>query len=123
MLTDDTLGALRVAAAAAHDKKAFRLTAIDVDGLTSATDAFLICSASNERQVGAIVDAVQSRLRSQGKRPLHVEGETRSDWVLMDYGDVVVHVFTEERRDYYALDSLWGDADRLDAAGLGLETP
>mgnify|MGYP000140317427 CR=1 FL=1 len=71
---------------------------------------------------GAIVDAVRDRLRAGGRRPLQVEGSSGSDWVLLDFGDVIVHVFTETRRDYYALDTLWGDAPRLDTAALGLET-
>lgn len=123
MLPADTLSCLRTAAAAAADRKAFHLVGIDVAGLTSYTDAFLLCSGGSERQVAAIAEAVVRQLRKNGRRPLHVEGETRSEWLLIDYGDVVVHVFTEERRAYYALDSLWGDAPRLDAARLGVESP
>jgi ribosome-associated protein len=63
---------------------------------------------------------VQRRVRDVGRRPLHVEGEKNSDWVLLDYGDFVVHVFTEERRSYYGLDGLWGDAPRLAAEDLGV---
>lgn len=123
MLDDDTLSCLRTAAQAAADKKAFQLVGLDVAEMTSYTDAFLVCSAASERQVGAVVDEVVSQLRSAGRRPLHVEGAGGSDWVLLDFGDVVIHVFTEERRAYYGLDSLWGDAARLDAAELGAERP
>lgn len=117
---DDTLLTLRHAAHAASDKKAFALTAMEVGELTSYADAFLVCSAASERQVGAIVDAIRDGLRKAGRRPLHVEGSSRADWILLDYGDVVVHVFTEERREYYALDSLWGDAPRIAPEQLGV---
>ena len=112
---------LRTAAQAAADKKAFEIVGLEVADLTSYTDALLICSAGSDRQVGAIVDEVQQQLKSAGRRPLHVEGGNRSDWVLLDYGDLVVHVFTEERRSYYGLDRLWGDAPKLDAEALGVE--
>jgi ribosome-associated protein len=121
MLTDDTLTTLREAASAAQDKKAFALSALEVGDLTSYADAFLLCSAASERQVGAVVDAVRERLRADGRRPLQVEGESGSDWVLIDYGDVIVHVFTEARREYYALDALWGDAPRIDSEALGVD--
>jgi len=123
MLDDDTLSSLRTAAQAAADKKAFHLVGLEVAEMTSYTDAFLLCSAASERQVGAVVDEVLSTLRSAGRRPLHVEGAGSSDWVLLDFGDLVVHVFTEERRAYYGLDALWGDAPRLGTAELGVERP
>ncbi len=123
MLDDDTLSCLCTAAQAAADKKGFHLVGLEVAEMTSYTDAFLLCSAASERQVGAVVDEVASRLRAAGRRPLHVEGANGSDWVLLDFGDLVVHVFTEERRAYYGLDSLWGDAPRLGASELGVERP
>ena len=117
----EMLDPLRTAARAAADKKAFAIVGLEVAELTSYTDALLICSAGSDRQVGAIVDGVQQQLKNVGRKPLHIEGRTRSDWVLLDYGDFVVHVFTEERRAYYGLDRLWGDASRLDAEALGVE--
>jgi len=119
-MVDEYLGRLRLAVAAALDKKAFHLRGFQVSELTSYTDAFLLCSAASDRQVGAIVDEVQRRLRDVGHRPLHVEGGAGSDWVLIDCGEFIVHVFTEEKRSYYALDKLWGDAPRLDASALGI---
>lgn len=122
MLDADTLGRVAVAARAAADKKAFDLVALEVAELTSYTDCFLLCSAASERQVGAIVDEVSRRLKHAGARVLHTEGDVRrSDWVLLDYGDLVIHVFTEDRRAYYGLDSLWGDAPRIDERALGFE--
>lgn len=119
MLPEDTLTTLRLAVAAAADKKAFQLSAYDVAALTSYADTLLICSAASERQVRAVVDEIRVRLRDAGRRPLHVEGESHSDWVLLDFGDLIVHVFTEERRAYYGLDALWRDARLDDQAVLG----
>ncbi len=104
---------LRIAARAASDKKAFEIVGLEVARLTSYTDQLLICSGASERQVGAIANGIESRLRDAGVRPHHIEGASGSDWVLMDYGDFVVHVFTEDRRAYYGLDALWRDAHRL----------
>lgn len=115
-----TLTAIRTAARAAAEKKAFQIIGLEVSELTSYADGLLICSGGSHRQVGAIADEVQRQLRDEGRRPLHVEGERQSEWVLMDYGDVVVHVFTEERRAYYGLESLWSDAVRLEGAELGI---
>jgi ribosome-associated protein len=120
MLDDAARGSLRTAARAAADKKAFQIVALEVTELTSYTDTLLICSAASERQVAAISDEVQRKLKETGRRPLHVEGERRSDWVLLDYGEFVIHVFTEDRRAYYGLDGLWGDAPRLDDDTLGV---
>jgi len=119
-MADEFSGPLRLAVEAALDKKAFHLVGFQVSELTSYTDAFLLCSAASNRQVRAIVGGIERRLRDAGRRPLHVEGESRSDWVLIDYGDFIVHVFTEEKRSYYALDNLWGDAPSLDRSLLGI---
>ena len=113
-------GSLQTAARAAADKKAFQIVGLEVGELTSYTDSLLICSGASDRQVAAIADEVQRQLKDAGRRPLHVEGESHADWVLLDYGDFVVHVFTEERRTYYGLDGLWGDAPKLEADALGI---
>ncbi len=123
MLADDVVGLLRAAAQAALDKKAFQIAVLDLSGLTSFTDAFVICSGAHERQVGAVADEIGRRLAALGRRPLHIEGGEEKAWVLLDYGDLIVHLFTEERRRYYALEALWGDAPRLSAADLGLSEP
>jgi len=116
----ENLGSLQTAARAAADKKAFQIVGLEVGDLTSYTDSLLICSGASDRQVAAIADEVQRQLKDAGRRPLHVEGESHADWVLLDYGDFVVHVFTEERRTYYGLDGLWGDAPKLEADALGI---
>jgi len=115
------MDSLRIAAQAAADKKAFQIVGFEVSELTSYTDSILICSGASDRQVAAIVNAIQRQLKEAGRRPIHVEGERRADWVLLDYGEFVIHVFTEERRTYYGLDGLWGDAPKLDAVPLGID--
>jgi ribosome-associated protein len=111
----DTRERVREAVSAADDRKAVGLKVLQLEKITDFTDYFLICSGTSERQVQAIADAVQERLRERRVRPLHVEGYNRAQWVLIDYGDLVVHVFQEEQRQYYALERLWGDAPDVPA--------
>ena len=111
----DTAARVRDAVGAAEDRKAIDLKVLHLEKVSDFTDYFLICSGTSERQVHAIADAVQERLREHRVRPLHVEGYNRAQWVLIDYGDLVVHVFQEEPRRYYALERLWGDAPDVTA--------
>jgi ribosome-associated protein len=106
----DTESRVREAVSAADDRKAIELKVLHLEKISGFTDYFLICSGSSERQVQAIADAVQEKLRSERVRPLHVEGYNRGQWVLLDYGAFVVHVFQEEPRRFYSLERLWGDA-------------
>ena len=99
---------------AADDKKAFDLTVLDLRKAGGFTDYFVICSATNVRQVRAIADAVVDALREQGLKPAHVEGHDRSEWVLLDYFDFVVHVFAPETRMFYGLERLWGNAEPVE---------
>lgn len=94
-------------------KKAEAVVVLDVRGLTSIADTFIICSGRSNRQVSAIADHVQRFLKQQGIRPLSVEGRKEGLWVLMDYGDVIIHVFYEETRSFYDLEGLWVDAKRI----------
>lgn len=94
-------------------KKAEALVVLDVRGLTSIADAFIICSARSNRQVSAIADHIQRSLRQQSIRPLSVEGKGEGLWVLMDYGHVIIHVFYEATRAFYDLEGLWVDARRV----------
>jgi ribosome-associated protein len=107
--TAESLSLARAAAAAAADKLAEDIVAFDVSEQLSIADIFLLCSAPNERQVGAIVDGVEERLRAHGAKPVHREGEGDRRWVLLDYLDLVVHVQHDEERAYYALERLWRD--------------
>ena len=112
------LRVLRSAALAARAKKARDLVALDLRELGAVCDYFLLCSASSEVQVKAVTDHIEETLREEGLRPWHVEGREGRRWVLLDYVEVVVHVFHERTREYYLLDRLWGDARSVD---LGLE--
>lgn len=107
--TDRALALVRAAAEAASDKQADRIVAFDVSDQLVITDAFLLCSAPNDRQVKAIVDAIEERLRDLDAKPLRREGERDGRWVLLDYADVVIHVQHEEERAFYALERLWRD--------------
>jgi ribosome-associated protein len=98
---------------AAREKKAIDLQVLDLRVLDSFTDFFVICSGQNVRQVQAIADAVEDALRKDQVKPAHVEGFERAEWVLLDYFDFVVHVFNSQRRDFYALERLWGSAERV----------
>jgi ribosome-associated protein len=101
---------LTVAAAeAAADKLADDILAFDVSEQLVITDAFLLCSAANERQVKSIVDEIEDKLREIGARPVRREGERDGRWVLIDYADIVVHVQHSEEREFYALERLWRD--------------
>jgi ribosome-associated protein len=94
-------------------KKALNVVVLDVSELTSFADVFIICSGRSNRQVNAIAEFIQSDLKKQKIRPLSVEGTKDGHWVLMDYGHVVIHVFYEPVREFYDLEGLWVDADRI----------
>lgn len=110
-------GKVRRAARAALDKRATDLVVLDVRGVSSVADYFLVCSGTSATHVETISDAIRAELKSEGIRPLHVEGVAESGWVLLDYGDVLVHVFLEDTRAYYALERLWGDAPAVPVEG------
>lgn len=94
-------------------KKAEAVVALDVRGLTSIADTFIICSGRSNRQVTSIANHVERTLKDSGIRPLSVEGLKEGHWVLMDYGDIIIHVFYEETRSFYDLEGLWVDAKRI----------
>ena len=99
-------------------KKVDAVVALDVRGLTSIADTFIICSGRSNRQVTAIADHVEHFLKETGVRPLSVEGRKEGHWVLMDYGDVITHIFYEETRAFYDLEGLWVDAKRITTDSL-----
>lgn len=101
---------VRAATASALDKKALDLKVLHLEPVSDFTDYFLVCSGNNGRQVQAIASSIERKLRDLKARPLHVEGLKNAQWVLLDYGDFLVHVFDQERRDFYGLERLWGDA-------------
>jgi ribosome-associated protein len=112
--TPRALSLAKVAGEAALDKIARDVVAIDVSPQLALTDVFVIASASNERQVGAVVDEVEQRLREQGVKPIRREGGREGHWVLIDFGDLVVHVQHDEERRYYQLERLWKDCPTVD---------
>ncbi|MBA0126336.1 ribosome-associated protein [Haloechinothrix alba] len=116
-----TSDAQRIAETAAHaaaDRKASDIVVLDVSEQLVITDLFVIASAPNERQVGAIVDNIEEKLREAGSKPTRREGAREGRWVLLDYVDVVVHVQHDEERSFYALERLWKDCPQIEIAGL-----
>jgi ribosome-associated protein len=92
--------------------------ALDLKGIASFTDCFIVCGGTQRRQTQAICDAITDRLEREGVRPGHIEGYARGEWILIDYADLVVHVFTRETREFYGLERLWGDARRIAPGSL-----
>lgn len=111
--TEHAVELVQVAARAASEKKAEKIVAFDVSEQLAITDAFLLASAGNDRQVKSIVDEIEDKLRESGAKPIRREGERDGRWVLIDYGEIVVHVQHEEEREFYALERLWRDCPAI----------
>lgn len=107
---------VKVAVAAAEDKKALDLVVLNLIEITSFADYFVICHGTSSRQVQAIADEIQDRLKQQKVRPLNIEGYNNAEWVLMDYGSMIVHIFSETSRRFYDLERLWRDAEKVDVS-------
>jgi ribosome-associated protein len=105
-----------LAVKAAEDKQANALVVLDLRKAAGFTDYFLICSGTNSRQIRAIADGIVEALAAEGEKPAHVEGYDRSEWILLDYFDFIVHVFAPETRTFYGLERLWGNAEQVQAA-------
>ena len=114
-LTGDVARAIR----AALDKKASEVVLLDLRNTPAFTDFFVLCSGQSTRQVKAIADAVEEALKTAKVRPSHIEGYDRGEWVLMDYFTFIVHVFTPQTREFYSLERLWGDAERIEISEDG----
>ena len=109
---DDTV---KLALHSASDKKAFDIVALDLREIASFAEFFVICSGANTRQAQAISDEIEEQLKKQLKtRPVRIEGYRTAEWILMDYGDFIVHIFDKEARDFYDLQRLWRDAKRVE---------
>lgn len=116
-MTDKTpvnMDRLKAIARAADEKKAENLVILDVHKLTSLTDYFVFCSGNNPRQNKSIAEEIKQSLVASKERPSHLEGMQNATWILMDYGDIIIHIFMPEVRDFYDLEGLWADAKRLD---------
>ncbi|HET8767482.1 ribosome silencing factor [Phycicoccus sp. M110.8] len=112
--TDRSLELAKTAALAADDKLATTVVGLDVSEQLALTDVFVIVSGSSERQVGSIVDEVEDKLREAGAKPIRREGERDGRWVLLDFGDIVVHVQHDDEREFYELERLWKDCPEVD---------
>lgn len=110
----DVFDKVKVAVAAAEDKKASEVTVLKLIEVTTFADYFVICSGNSARQVQAIANEIEESLRNQKVRPLHIEGYKNAEWVLMDYGPLIIHVFTEQARRFYDLERLWRDAEKME---------
>lgn len=105
----------RACAAAASDKKASDIVVLDMEGISTFTDFFVICSADSEPQIRAVASAIRESLREKfGRKPLSEDGFPASQWVVLDYGDVIIHLFHSAKREHYDLEKLWSDARRVD---------
>ena len=107
-----------ISAVAADAKNGQDILILDVTSMTTIADYFLICSGTSTPQLRAIADEVERQLAAEGEIPIHIEGYSDANWILMDYGSVVVHIFRQETRDFYALEHLWAEAPRMDAKDL-----
>jgi ribosome-associated protein len=108
-----TENAVTIAARAAIDKKATDLVVLDLREVASFTEYFVICTGASSRQVQAISNSIEEALLKNSKRPLHIEGYSSAEWILLDYGDLIVHVFSQTSRQFYDLERLWRDAPRV----------
>ena len=107
-------GEVSKAIRAALEKKAADVVVLDLRKTPAFTDFFVLCSGQNPRQVKAIADAVEEAMRAAKIKPAHVEGYDRAEWILMDYFSFIVHVFVPQTREFYSLERLWGDAERIE---------
>jgi ribosome-associated protein len=112
-------GQISQAVKAADDKKAMDLVVLDLRKAAGFTDFFVIASGASTRQVRAIADSVLETLAADGVKPAHIEGYDRSEWVLLDYFDFIVHIFSPETRLFYGLERLWGSAERIEVPAVG----
>jgi ribosome-associated protein len=109
---------LKIAINAADDKKAHDLAALDISGIASFANFFLLCTGDSSRQCQAIADEIEKQLKEVGIRPSHMEGYQNAEWILIDYFDLVVHIFSKNARVYYDLERLWRDGKKLEISKL-----
>lgn len=112
---------VKAGVAALLDRKAEKLVVLNLTGLTTMADYFVLATATNDRQAQALADAVEEALKLDGRRPSSIEGYSSAVWILLDYGDVVFHVFHDEARRFYGLERLWGDAADATASFVAAE--
>ena len=108
---------LKTAANALNEKKAMEMSAIKIDSISDLADYFLLCTATSNTHVRALADEVEEKLKERGVLPGHIEGRA-SDWLLLDYGTVVIHIFGRQSREYYSLDRMWNDGEQIDLTSI-----
>ena len=108
---------LKIAANALNDKKAMEMAAIKIEEVSDLADYFMICTATSNTHVRALADTVAEKLKEAGVEPGHIEGRA-SDWLLLDYGSVVIHIFGRQSREFYLLDRLWNDGEKVDLSNI-----
>ncbi len=124
MKKNDVKRQVSEAITACHEKQAGEITILELEqGSGAFTDYFVVCSGTNPRQIQAIADEVEERLEKAGQHPTHIEGYKQAEWVLLDYVDFVVHVFSEKARKFYDLERLWKSAKRLEPSELAARAP
>jgi ribosome-associated protein len=109
---------LKTAVKAANDKFGEDITALNIGGVSTLADYFVIVTGRNANQIKAIADEIDRKLREEGLDARHIEGYNGANWVLMDYGLMIIHIFDAENRNFYSIERLWGDAETIDAATL-----
>ncbi|MGH9687713.1 MAG: ribosome silencing factor [Candidatus Acidiferrales bacterium] len=119
MRFEDLQPEVRAAVEAAQDKQASDITVLKLSGVSAFADYFVVCSGQSSPQLHAIAEAIEESLHRLGRRPAHREGRPGAEWVLLDYGSIVIHIFGEGARRYYDLERLWRNAERLDVPGSG----
>ena len=112
------MDALKIALKAADDKKAYDILALDISRIASFASYFLFCTGDSSRQIQAVADEIEKQLKIAGIHPSHIEGYQNSEWILMDYFDMVIHIFSKEARAFYDLERLWRDGKKLDTQKL-----
>lgn len=121
-LVQESLTYARVGADALVDKKALDVVILDVERLLTITDYFVIATGTSRVHAQSLVDAVEEALTKADRKPLRREGKAEGEWILLDYGDFVVHVFQQSARDFYGLERLWGDAERIEVEDAAVES-
>ena len=114
---------IRAAVEAAQDKQAVDITVLNLSGAGAFAEYFLLCSGQSQPQIQAIGESIEERLEREGRRVVHREGKSSAEWVLLDYGDFVVHIFSERARQYYDLERLWRSAERVSFPALASHAP
>ncbi|MBR2742711.1 MAG: ribosome silencing factor [Clostridia bacterium] len=112
------LDILKCALTVLDAKKADEIVALEVTNVTIIADYFLICSANSSTQLKALYEELEFKLKEQGITPIHIEGSREGGWIVLDYGSVIVHIFEREQRDFYDLERLWADGEKMDISGL-----